>query len=449
MSNFFKVMILGLTAVTLVACQSSGIEEKSMAAAQESPVNVLSEVEPDIIDYPYTDETEQCLGILEKYQEKLTREGMKVYETDYDGNHTCALMECRDGQIQEDAVCKSETELSTEDEFYQEYRGKVWFCELLWHDILGWWHEAEYMPIISRPDSTCLSAQEAANCAGRLASMLNLEEDGPIILICERNWTLNGNRIIWEIDVGVQDEVACSGKRTLSIDAMTSELYTYQNNEEQIKGHLGYTQEIVAEMEKTETVKKKVQQIFDALGGGQQCEELHPLQFYSLDNVAMIYYDGIVSGTIYRVVYYPDTEQIGKIEINSAAEAQKMVKEKEFTAPLAGELNSTQCPELCRYGVDYAAAEGDSVYAVMDGIVTTVGTMAGYGNYVEIEHPDKVIRSLYAHLSGFSVEEGQSITAGQQIGMVGNAGEQNCLHFEFYAYGTRIDPTIINFTTRN
>ncbi|MDB1087184.1 peptidoglycan DD-metalloendopeptidase family protein [Streptomyces sp. ACA25] len=95
-------------------------------------------------------------------------------------------------------------------------------------------------------------------------------------------------------------------------------------------------------------------------------------------------------------------------------------------------------------GADFAASTGTKVMAVSTGTVVSAGWAGAYGNEVVIRHSDGRY-SQYAHLSALSVSSGQSVQAGQQIGLVGSTGNSTGphLHFEVRTgpgYGSDIDP---------
>jgi hypothetical protein len=74
-------------------------------------------------------------------------------------------------------------------------------------------------------------------------------------------------------------------------------------------------------------------------------------------------------------------------------------------------------------GIDFSAPEGTPVWSVSDGVVERVeapGTsgFSGYGRIVVVRLPDNV-RALYAHLESSSVEVGDQVVEGQQLGTVG------------------------------
>ncbi|MFG2029262.1 peptidoglycan DD-metalloendopeptidase family protein [Streptomyces sp. NPDC048825] len=95
-------------------------------------------------------------------------------------------------------------------------------------------------------------------------------------------------------------------------------------------------------------------------------------------------------------------------------------------------------------GVDFAAATGTSLKAVGAGTVVSAGWGGAYGNQVVIELSDGHY-AQYAHLSSLSVSQGQSVTAGQQVGLSGATGNVTGphLHFEIRTtpdYGSDVDP---------
>ncbi|WP_327256172.1 M23 family metallopeptidase [Streptomyces sp. NBC_01244] len=95
-------------------------------------------------------------------------------------------------------------------------------------------------------------------------------------------------------------------------------------------------------------------------------------------------------------------------------------------------------------GVDFTASTGTTVKAVGAGTVVSAGWGGSYGNEVVIRHDDGNY-SQYAHLSQLSVSTGQSVTAGQTLGLSGATGNVTGphLHFEIRtgpSYGSDIDP---------
>lgn len=79
-----------------------------------------------------------------------------------------------------------------------------------------------------------------------------------------------------------------------------------------------------------------------------------------------------------------------------------------------------------------ADALGDTVVASASGTVSTVRDLGGtsYGKYIVIDHGGGW-QTLYAHLNGFSVSAGQSVSKGQKIGYVGSTGNSTGAHLHY------------------
>lgn len=126
----------------------------------------------------------------------------------------------------------------------------------------------------------------------------------------------------------------------------------------------------------------------------------------------------------------------------------------EFEAPVAGaRISSNYGPRVSfrtangarassnHDGADFAARAGTPVRAVAGGRVRRANVNGGYGNYVEIEHPDGTVTG-YGHLQGFNVKDGDVIARGQTIGAVGSTGNSTGPHLHLRAQrdGKSIDP---------
>ena len=98
-------------------------------------------------------------------------------------------------------------------------------------------------------------------------------------------------------------------------------------------------------------------------------------------------------------------------------------------------------------GIDLNPGNGYPVQAIADGtVVLAQESDAGLGVEVIIEHVvnGATVRSLYGHMQFGSllVSEGQTVTRGQQLGLVGNTGSSTGahLHFGILIDGVEVDP---------
>jgi murein DD-endopeptidase MepM/ murein hydrolase activator NlpD len=82
-------------------------------------------------------------------------------------------------------------------------------------------------------------------------------------------------------------------------------------------------------------------------------------------------------------------------------------------------------------GMDMAAHVGEPVYAIADGEVIYAGDgLRGYGNVVILRH-DRKMSSLYAHNSELKVKQGDQVTKGTLIALLGNTGHSTGPHVHF------------------
>lgn len=94
------------------------------------------------------------------------------------------------------------------------------------------------------------------------------------------------------------------------------------------------------------------------------------------------------------------------------------------------------------HGLDIKARTGNPIYAVDNGVVVYAGPNGfGYGNLVVIDHGNGW-QSVYAHLSQWNVECGQSVYMTNVIGLAGNTGNSSGahLHFELRYNGSYVNP---------
>ena len=94
-------------------------------------------------------------------------------------------------------------------------------------------------------------------------------------------------------------------------------------------------------------------------------------------------------------------------------------------------------------GVDYAARSGTPVRATADGVISLAGRSGGYGNLVEVQHPNGY-STRYAHLSRFGsgIRRSRWVRQGEVIGYVGMTGLATGphLHYEVRRAGRAVDP---------
>jgi len=92
-------------------------------------------------------------------------------------------------------------------------------------------------------------------------------------------------------------------------------------------------------------------------------------------------------------------------------------------------------------GLDIAGGTGTEIYAPADGVVVFAGPLTVRGNATMIDHGWGVYTG-YMHQSELRVKAGDTVKAGQMIGLVGATGrvEGPHLHWEVWVGGVQVDP---------
>jgi murein DD-endopeptidase MepM/ murein hydrolase activator NlpD len=98
-------------------------------------------------------------------------------------------------------------------------------------------------------------------------------------------------------------------------------------------------------------------------------------------------------------------------------------------------------PRMPHSGIDYSADRGTPVVASNRGRVALLGEFFFAGRLVALDH-GLGLYTLYFHLDGVSVSEGEIVDRGQTIGTVGTTGRSTGPHLHFAAQlgRSRIDP---------
>ena len=104
------------------------------------------------------------------------------------------------------------------------------------------------------------------------------------------------------------------------------------------------------------------------------------------------------------------------------------------------------------YGIDLKVHRGDTVKCAFDGVVSvTRYDRRGYGYFTIVRH-NNGLETIYGHMSKFLAQVGDTLRAGDAVGMGGNTGRSTGyhLHFELRYLGNPINPNdIIDFESHS
>lgn len=91
-------------------------------------------------------------------------------------------------------------------------------------------------------------------------------------------------------------------------------------------------------------------------------------------------------------------------------------------------------------GLDIAISKGTPIFATADGIVTTSTYSQSAGNYITINHEER-LQTVYMHCTERFVDVGDSVSKGMIIGTVGSTGNSTGSHLH---YGIKIDGVYVD-----
>lgn len=119
-----------------------------------------------------------------------------------------------------------------------------------------------------------------------------------------------------------------------------------------------------------------------------------------------------------------------------------------MSAPLAGKVvgrfgrqhDAVFDVDVENRGVEIEAKSGAAIKAVGKGEVVFIGTVAGFGKVLILQHGSGLF-SVYGKAGSFGVKQGQAISAGEEIGRLpADSSGKSVLYLELRAGGTAIDP---------
>ncbi|HEU4454072.1 MAG TPA: M23 family metallopeptidase [Longimicrobium sp.] len=159
-----------------------------------------------------------------------------------------------------------------------------------------------------------------------------------------------------------------------------------------------------------------------------------------------------VSGSMYTVFLYDQAEKPGYYDdwgqsLDPVPWAGPLARMRVTSPFKMDRMHPILRRVLPHTGVDLAAAKGTPVYAAADGSVSYAAPRGGYGNLVEVAHPNGY-STRYAHLSAIAVRNGTPVRQGDLIGYAGSTGLSTAphLHYEVRRKGRPVDPMAVQLT---
>lgn len=207
-----------------------------------------------------------------------------------------------------------------------------------------------------------------------------------------------------------------------------------------VRSVLTYTETVTLEYETkkvyTDTMKDGAEKV---LSKGFNGEGEETFEIVSIDGVTS------ERNTLSLDITVAPSDEV--IRIGTQSNGQTVASLGTFIKPYDGVVTSYTGPRWGRThnGIDIAGdrCNGKPALAACDGVVVRADWYGGYGNCVIIDHGNGV-QTLYAHLSAFSVQVGDIVAAGDEVGKIGSTGNSTGphLHFEVHVDGEIVNPLI-------
>ena len=118
------------------------------------------------------------------------------------------------------------------------------------------------------------------------------------------------------------------------------------------------------------------------------------------------------------------------------------LKNLHFFMPVKGIVTSKFDIEGGHPAIDIVSEPNEPVLATLEGTVTIATWSLSTGYIIQIQHAHNII-SIYKHNSSLLKKQGDHVSAGEPIAIIGNTGELSTgphLHFEIWHNGSPINP---------
>ncbi len=158
-----------------------------------------------------------------------------------------------------------------------------------------------------------------------------------------------------------------------------------------------------------------------------------------------------LSNQVYDIYRYSDSGNLGSYFSKEGKSFKRNLLKTPVKAARISSLFGNRKHPILGYhrmhkGIDFAAPTGTPIYSAGDGVITEMGTKAGYGRYIKVKHSSN-LSTFYAHLSKFhkDMKLGYKIAQGKIIAYVGSSGSSTGphLHYEVHINGRAVNPLSI------
>ncbi|MBN1250755.1 MAG: M23 family metallopeptidase [Bacteroidales bacterium] len=173
---------------------------------------------------------------------------------------------------------------------------------------------------------------------------------------------------------------------------------------------------------------------------GKQVDNFEELQDTSFRHENLEFSRSKHDSILRRRIDMEEKQSLGVIE--NKAIGNVSLKNIHFFMPVKGIVTNKFHIEEKHFGIDIVSQLNEPVLATLEGTVTIATWSLNTGYIIQVQHAHNII-SIYKHNSSLLKKEGDHVTAGEPIAIIGNTGELSTgphLHFELWHNGTVINP---------
>jgi murein DD-endopeptidase MepM/ murein hydrolase activator NlpD len=164
--------------------------------------------------------------------------------------------------------------------------------------------------------------------------------------------------------------------------------------------------------------------------------------FYVPENIS-VQNDGEVERVYEDSMLRERIESEDRFNFFSSESSENLTLEKLlFFKPVDGLVTQSFNADEKHYGVDVVSKENELIKSTLGGIVVFSSWTSETGNVIAIQHANNFV-SIYKHNSALLKQQGETVTVGESIAIIGNSGKWSSgphLHFELWHNNQAVNP---------
>lgn len=164
--------------------------------------------------------------------------------------------------------------------------------------------------------------------------------------------------------------------------------------------------------------------------------------FYVPENI-IVQNDGEVGRVYEDSMLRERIESEDRFNFFSSESSENLTLEKLlFFKPVDGLVTQSFNADEKHYGVDVVSKENELIKSTLGGIVVFSSWTSETGNVIAIQHANNFV-SIYKHNSALLKQQGETVTVGESIAIIGNSGKWSSgphLHFELWHNNQAVNP---------